>query len=150
MSRRSSLRVVAGGVKATKKYVLDTSALLAFYQDEPGSDLVADILRQAEAERAIVYVSFMTIYEIAYLVGAAEGFGAARGTVARVRSLPMQEPDADEQLLWKAAEIKTGGGLSVADSFIAGLAAIHEAVLVHRDPELERLGPEIKQLVLPR
>lgn len=30
-----------------ERYVLDTSALLAFYQDEPGSDMVEGILATA-------------------------------------------------------------------------------------------------------
>ncbi|MBI2266828.1 MAG: type II toxin-antitoxin system VapC family toxin [Armatimonadetes bacterium] len=149
MSPRAPLRVVQGGDDVGKRYVLDTSALLAYYQDEPGSKPVVEILRQAEAGKVVVYVSFMTIYEIAYLVGAAYGFVQARGTVMKMRSLPMIEPEADEQLMWKAAEIKAGGGLSVADSFIAALAAVNDAVLVHRDPEFEKARLSIRRMMLP-
>ena len=39
-----------------------------------------------------------------------------------------------------AARIKAGGGLSVADAWIAATALHHQAVLVHKDPEFDRLG----------
>ena len=47
-------------------YTLDTSAILAFFLDEPGSDEVAEILQQAEKGQDSVFVSFMTFMEILY------------------------------------------------------------------------------------
>lgn len=55
------------GTAEPKKYVLDTSALLAYYQDEEGADQVAQVLAEAARGAAIVYLSFMTIFEVAYL-----------------------------------------------------------------------------------
>jgi predicted nucleic acid-binding protein len=36
-----------------------------------------------------------------------------------------------------AAEVKSRGGLSVADAWIASLALLHDAELVHKDPEFD-------------
>ncbi len=41
-------------------------------------------------------------------------------------------------ILEEAARIKAGGGLSVADAWIAATAAVRDAVLVHKDQEFAR------------
>ena len=40
----------------------------------------------------------------------------------------------------EAARLKANGGLSVADSRIGATAIIHNAVLVHKDPEFTKFG----------
>ncbi|MCR4418544.1 MAG: PIN domain-containing protein [Clostridia bacterium] len=131
-------------------YVLDTSALLAYYQDEEGAEEVGRILAEAARGEAIVYLSFMTIFEIAYLAIATEGAEEAVKLILQIRELDLQEAWPDETLLWQAAALKARGGMSVADAFIAGLAAATGATLVHRDPEFGRLPPEIRQLTLAK
>lgn len=39
------------------RYVLDTSALLAYYQDEPGADIVEQLLNKAQAGKIEIYLS---------------------------------------------------------------------------------------------
>ncbi|SHI38760.1 type II toxin-antitoxin system VapC family toxin [Desulfofundulus thermosubterraneus] len=132
-----------------KKYVLDTSALLTYYQDEAGADLIEEVFVQASSGKAIVYISFMSIFEIAYLAMSRENLDEATKLVLQLRELPLEEVWPDEELLWLAAQIKAKGGLSVADAFIAGLARKKAATLVHRDPEFSRVDLEIDQLMLP-
>jgi len=129
-----------------ERYVLDTSALLVYYQDEDGADRVARILEAADQGEAAVYLSFLTTFEIAYLAIAAQGFDEAINLVLRIRAMNLEEVWPDEAVLWQAASIKAGGGVSVADAFIAGLASTLDATLVHRDPEYSRLAWQIRQL----
>lgn len=136
------------GTAEPKKYVLDTSALLAYYQDEEGADQVAQVLAEAARGAAIVYLSFMTIFEVAYLATAAEGLDEALKLILQIRELGLEEVWPDETVLWHAAAFKARGGISVADAFIAGLAAATAATLVHRDPEFNKLAGEIRQLPL--
>ena len=136
------------GTAEPKKHVLDTSALLAYYQDEEGADQVAQILAEAARGEAIVYLSFMTIFEVAYLTTATEGLDEAIRLVLQIRELNLEEVWPDETVLWHAAALKAREGMSVADAFIAGLAATTAATLVHRDPEFNKLAGEIKQLPL--
>lgn len=132
-----------------KKYVLDTSALLTYYQDETGAELIEELFAQASSGRAIIYISFMSIFEIAYLVMSKENLDEAIKLVLQVRELPLEEVWPDEELLWLAAQIKAKGGLSVADAFIAGVARSKAATLIHRDPEFNRPDLGIDQLMLP-
>jgi predicted nucleic acid-binding protein len=130
------------------KYVLDTSAILAFYQGEPEAAAVAGIFEAADKGEASILVSFMTIFELIYLAIARAGTQEALSLLFKVRNLGVDEIWPDEDLVWKAGEIKARGGLSAADAFIAGSAAVTGAVLVHVDPEFDRLGPEVQTLNL--
>ncbi|MGH7789741.1 MAG: PIN domain-containing protein [Candidatus Binatia bacterium] len=130
-------------------YVLDTSAVLALRGDEAGADRVEQLLRGAGAGRASVQVSFMTRMEMLYRITADEGAAAAEDAVRLLDAAGVKWLGCEAEILAQAAAIKSRGGLSVADAWIAATALIHDAVLVHKDPEFaavtevqqERLKP---------
>lgn len=125
-------------------YVLDTSAILAFYQDEPGADVVEGIFCARERGQAVIFVSYLTVYELIYLAMFRRGCEEACSFLIELRNLEMEEIWPDEDLLWEAAQIKSQGGLSVADSFVAATALQKNAVLVHKDLEFQRLEGKIR------
>lgn len=90
----------------------------------------------------------MTIYELAYIALAKKGEDEAIRLIADVRQLALEEVWPDESTLFKAAEIKSRGHLSVIESFIAALAYTLNGILVDKDPEFEKLSPEINRLPL--
>ena len=52
----------------TKKfYILDTSAILTYIEDEDGSDYVENLLIDAEKEIIDIYVSFISLTEVFYI-----------------------------------------------------------------------------------
>jgi predicted nucleic acid-binding protein len=129
-------------------FVLDTSAVLALRDDEEGADRVEQILRRARDGRAHVLLSFMSRMEILYRVTIDEDEEAARSALRLLESSGIRWVSCEDTILEAAARIKVGGGLSVADAWIAATALLHEAILIHKDPEFERLG-EIRQERLP-
>lgn len=130
-----------------KRWLLDTSALLALRDDEAGSDRVATLLQQATAGRAICYGCFMSLMEVYYRVWKDEGEAAGRLAYAQCRSLPMEWIHESTDLLEAAAEIKANHSVSLADAWIAGAARLTGATLVHKDPEFAAL--KVPQDVLP-
>ena len=65
----------------------------------------------------------------------------------------LKDPDimirrAAAEILEKAAEIKARFRLSLADAWIAASALLLDAVLVHKDPEFERVD-DLRQELLP-
>ena len=130
-----------------KRYVLDTSALLALRDDEAGADQVAKIFRLAQRRKALCVVCFMTPMELLYRVWKDEGEAAGKLAYAQCLALPLAVRHEDEKLLRKAAEIKANHPLSLADAWIAACSILEGAILVHKDPELETLGCE--QFLLP-
>lgn len=128
-----------------ERYVLDTSAVLTLIEDEDGAERVEQILLQ---ERAIL--PWIVLLEAHYIIARAKGESVAdlRYSMLKKSTAEIQW-DIDEPTLLTASRLKKGGKLSLADSVIAAIAQRHNAILVHKDPELEPLGDRVRLLPLP-
>ena len=129
-------------------FVLDTSALLCLKENEPGASDVEGILRQ-HGKKGSVFISFISIMELAYILEQEQGEAAAREGVLQLKQLPLEVVESDEPLGLAAARIKAGHTLSVADAWIAATAERLSATLVHKDPEFTPLAKVIKLKTLP-
>jgi predicted nucleic acid-binding protein len=131
-------------------YVLDTSAIFCQLNDESGADQVDAVLEAARgpAPSAEVLIPFMALMELHYLLLRVHTPEMAREVLNRVQLWPVSVPESDPVWRVRAAEIKARGNLSVADAWIAGLAAVRGAQLVHKDPEFDVLSTPA-QLRLP-
>ncbi len=132
-----------------RAYLLDTSAIFAFTDNEEGADLVESLLARAKKKETSLHISKMTAMEI-YYVSLQEGDEReAHDRLLLVRSLPVVELPLDEDLVLPAARFKGRWRVSVADAWIAATAAVHSLTLVHKDPEFERLKEGVSLLALP-
>lgn len=128
-----------------KKFVLDSYAILALVEDEPGAQTVADIIADEAAE---LYLSVVNLGEVCYIVFRKRGERAAEEVV---RGVMQEESLALVEVSWpgarEAARTKAGGGLSYADAFALGLSQELKAPVVTGDPEIraaaKRLGSEV-------
>ena len=130
-------------------HLLDSSALLAFYFNEPGAERVRDLLFD---EGTTVGLSVLTAVEFwARLrnVGAEPVFQATWSYFVGIMSdiRPVTSPVVLESIqLRRAASAR----LPTIDALIAATAAVHGAVLVHRDPHFAAIpAGRLKQEVLP-
>ncbi|HID95425.1 MAG TPA: PIN domain-containing protein [Candidatus Latescibacteria bacterium] len=139
----------APGRDHRRKYILDTSAIFAFREDEEGCDKVESLLREAQAGEVEVYASFMTYMEAYYRVIQIEGEEAAKSMYAELKSLPIYRVDVNEAILLQAGEIKAKHRLSVAGAWIIATALNIEGTLVHRDPEFGQVEGKVSVLKLP-
>jgi len=131
-----------------RSFVLDTSALLAYWNDEKGADEVEKILR-AGLSSAKIYVSFMTFMEAKYQLLRRVGRNAAEEFERMLRSLPIVRIDVTDPILNQASEIKATSRLSLADSWIIATAIETGSHLVHKDPELEQVRDRLPLVSLP-
>lgn len=115
--------------------LLDTSALLTLRDDEPGADLVEQILGQPQR----CYACFLSRMEVLYRVWKDEDERAGRLAYEQLKALPIQWIEASEPLLEQAASIKARHALSVADAWIAAAALQVGATLLHKDPEFRAI-----------
>jgi len=131
---------------SAERFVLDTSALMAFMTEEKGADTVEKILSGKENR---LFIPWAVLFEIYYVTSRARGEKEADRRLVLIKELPalilwnMEEPD-----VLGAARIKAQFGISFGDSIIAAAALRLEATLVHKDPEYERLAPAIRQVSL--
>ncbi len=121
----------------TRRFVLDSYALLIYLQDKPGAQVVEDAILDDGAELFMISIN---LGEVLYLVERASGQEAARAVEDAVLDTPkVTVMDASWARVRSAASLKAAGGLSFADCFAAGLAAEFDATLITCDPEFRGL-----------
>jgi predicted nucleic acid-binding protein len=131
--------------KIPDSYVLDTSALLTFWNNEEGADIVERILRSGMR----VTVSFMSYMEGRYRIWKNTGKEESEEFSQYLNLLSLERIDITDQIFEKAIEIKATNSLSVCDSWIIATAIVTGSVLVHKDPEFEQVKGIVKLKTLP-
>ncbi len=120
-------------------FLLDTSALLALRDNEPGAERVSQILSEAHDGILPCYGCFISLIEVFYRVWKDEGELAGREAYSDCLALPIQWIHESHELLECAATVKATHPLSLADAWIAASVLEKGATLVHKDPEFEKL-----------
>lgn len=131
------------------KYVLDTSALLCYIEEEDGTEVVDDLIVKAEKEQAFLFVSFVSFTEVYYISWQNKGKELAQARIYLINHLAIERVESSKELSLIAGEFKAENKISFADAWIAALAKEKDAILVHKDPEFEQLEPDIEMLKLP-
>jgi predicted nucleic acid-binding protein len=127
---------------ATK--VLDAYALMAFFEDEPGADLVRSLLLKAEESDLKLLMSVVNLGEVWYSIARATSPETADQYVNEIHGMSIDILDADWPLTRQAAAYKANGRIAYGDCFAAALAKNHKAELVTGDQEFKMLEGEIK------
>jgi predicted nucleic acid-binding protein len=131
-------------------HVLDTSAILAHYLNEPGADDVNAILSQGPEAAGISLIALVELRgRLAEVVAnpqeAERAFKLYTETLTTV--LPFTRETADAAMNLRAA---TRPRLPLVDALIAASAKQHSAVLVHRDPHMATIPTSLlNQTMLP-
>jgi ribonuclease VapC len=120
-------------------YVLDSFALLALLGKEKGSDVVADLLRQTQADQIQTRMTWVNVGEVAYIVERRWGMGQVYQVLGTLEATKMDIVPAGRSLALAAAHIKAEHPLAYADAFAAALAIAEQATLVTGDPEFKPL-----------
>ncbi|HEY5042292.1 MAG TPA: type II toxin-antitoxin system VapC family toxin [Verrucomicrobiae bacterium] len=127
---------------ATK--VLDSWALIAFFEDEPAAEAVEKILEQAAAERHKLLISVVNWGEVYYNTRRKVSEAAAEQKLREIAAMPIEVVEAGLHLTKQAAIYKAACKMSYADCFGAALAKIKNAEFVTGDPEFKAVEKEIK------
>jgi ribonuclease VapC len=126
--------------------VLDSHALLAYFEGEPGGALVRTLIQEAEQRRVRLYLSLINWGELCYMVRREKGEVAAHEVIARIDILPIRLRGVDRRLVHAAAMLKAAHPIAYADAFAAATANSLNVPVVTGDPEFRRLEPETKVL----
>lgn len=127
---------------ATK--VLDSYALMAFFEDEPGADLVRGLLLKAEESGVKLLMSVVNLGEVWYSIARTTSPKTADQYIHDIEGMAIEIVDANWQLTLQAAQFKVNGKISYADCYAAALAKGRKAELVTGDKEFKPLEGEIK------
>jgi predicted nucleic acid-binding protein len=128
-------------------HVLDTSAILAHYFDEPGAGFL-EALWADESNR--LAVSAVTVAELKgrlshEIADDAEAIEAANTYLNELTTcLPVEQTTAEAA--WQL-RLSSPNRLPLVDALIAATARAAGAILVHKDPHLSRIPPALVRQV---
>lgn len=134
------------------RYLLDTSALLAHYREESGSETVQSLFENPECE---MLIAAPTLTEFARRLLALGASDADIFDVVDKYSLLFGEIVAIDASVATAAYVigrQSPGRIPLIDVLIAASAQARDAILVHRDDHMASIPAEIVQqqsLILP-
>ena len=120
-------------------YVLDSFALLAYFQAEPGGAKVRDLLKKASAKKAAAFLSVINLGEIIYITERKLGPNTSENTLEDIFRLPIQLAEANMDRVLSAAHIKAQYAISYADAFVVSLAQELKATIATTDPEFKKV-----------
>jgi len=126
--------------------VLDSWALMAFFEDEPAAEAVEELLDQASREKHRLYMTSVNWAEVYYSTMREVSQEAAEQHAQIMASLPIDIVGIgdDLKLARQAAIYKATYRISLADAFAAALTKEKKAELVTGDQEFEPMEKEIK------
>ena len=127
-----------------KKIVLDSYAILKFYQDEEGADEVEKLLNTAQEGGLWACISEINLGEVYYQTIRRKGLPAARRHLEQFYALPVEVIAPSSEIILSASEIKTQYAISFADCFAAATALQYSALIITGDTEFKKIEHLIK------
>ena len=126
--------------------VLDSWALIAFFDDEPAAGAVEELIAQASRDKHRLYLTSVNWAEVYYSIMRKTSQAVAEEHARIITTLPIEIIGIgdDLKLARQAAIFKGKHRISLADAFAAALAKEKKAELVTGDPEFKALEQEVK------
>jgi len=129
-----------------KEIVFDSWSVLAYLEDEPAGEKVADIIADAHENGISLRMTMVNIGEVWYIIARRMSEVEADRSIAELRQLGIEFVDADWKLANEAARFKSKNKMSFADCFATALAKENKADLVTGDNEFRQVEGEVRVL----
>ncbi len=127
-----------------KAIVLDSWSVMAYLEDEPAGQKVADLIADAHENGIALLMTVVNLGEVWYILAREVSAADADNSVDELRQLGIAFVDADWQLTYAAAKFKVKGRMSYADCFAAALAKEEKGELVTGDKEFKQIESDVK------
>ena len=127
-----------------KAIVLDSWSVIAYLEDEPAGQRVADLIAEAHEDGIPIRMTVVNAGEVWYILAREASIADADQSIAELRGLGVEFVEADWKLTRGAAGFKAKYKMSYADCFAAALAKEQKADLVTGDQEFKQVENEVK------
>lgn len=119
-------------------HLFDTSALLCLYFGEPGAERLLALLSDPATEPGLSALSLMEFWAVMKRHGWERAVGQ---DWPALRALFPQIAPATEPIVMQALTLREAASarLPAMDAIIAATAAVHDAILIHRDSHLSSI-----------
>ena len=130
-----------------ERYTFDSEAILAFYLDEEGAEVVEDCLEQVQSGAAEGCINVINLTEIYYILSRVNP-ELAEETERKLRLLGLKVVAVEDDGLWReAAQVKAKHSLSLADAFaVATAEAFKSKLVVGSDKEFRELSIQLLRI----
>ena len=118
-------------------FLFDSHALLAFFQNEAGAEVVYNILKKSMEQGLDRLICVINLGEIIYMTKKRFDDRKKLEILGRIHQLSFKVLPIPDSLVYKAAEIKAEYPISYADCFVVACAQEHDAAIVTGDPEFK-------------
>ena len=128
-----------------QNYILDACALLAFFAEEKGADVVSELLSRAEQKEIYLCINAINLIEVYYDRIRVEGADKADAIIRGVYdTFPVTILENNTPaIVREAARLKAKGRMSFADAILVATAHCIDATIVTCDHvELEHIEKE--------
>lgn len=127
-----------------KAFVLDSWAVIAYFEDEPSGTQIADLIAGAHEGGIPIFMSVVNVGEVWYITAREISTQDADTMVKELRDLQIQFENADWELTLEAACLKSQHKMSYADCYAAALAKRKGAHLITGDIEFKAVANQVK------
>ena len=124
--------------------VLDSYAVLAFFQNESGADTIREMILSAVEQDINLAMCTVNLGEVWYSLARKNSIEIADSYINELQNMPIEIVDTDWELTRQASLYKIRGGLSYADCYVAALAKLRNGEVITGDKEFKSLEKEIK------
>jgi len=127
-----------------KSTVLDSHAIITYFQRQPGYEEVAGILQECASKDREAFLCVINWGEVLY--HALRIGGELRAGLAEdaMRAIPVTIVEANKELTYQAAQFKAAHKMSYADCFAAALAFKKKCELATGDKEFKDIEKTVK------
>ncbi len=126
-------------MRKPKTLVLDSWAIMAFIEDAPSAERIANLLPDAHDDGVPMLKSVVNAGEIWYFIARRTNGSEADRALRIINDIGITLIDADWALTKVVAGFKVKGSISYADCFAAALTTHEKAALLTGDHEFEQL-----------
>jgi len=123
-----------------KNYLFDAFPLLCWLQEEPGYELIDDLLTEAESGKSSISMHIINLGEVFYRLCRVSGTKQGEEILEKIRMLPIQILSISDEEVMAAAKIKAKYPISYADAFAVAKALQSGATVVTGDPEYKKVS----------
>jgi uncharacterized protein with PIN domain len=124
--------------------VLDSWALLAYFEGEKEGLKVAQVLKEASERREILLISVVNWGEVLYVTEGRYGRGKRDEVERLIDQMQIEIADVNREITHLAAHLKATEKLPYGDSFAAALALSRKAKLITGDKDFRCVETKIQ------
>jgi len=129
-----------------KNYLFDAFPLLCWLQEEPGYELVDNLLNEAETGKSSISMHIINLGEVFYRTCRVSSMKRGEEILEKIRLLPIRILSISDEEVMAAAKIKAKYPISYADAFAVAKALQSGAVVVTGDPEYKKVSKIVEIL----